>query len=166
MDLEQPLRPTAVLSAGNHVAIHREDDPDTPGRQVFVLRDEQGGEIARTDSFLAEDAPARNALGRLRETLVSRGWEIVQRPNGAFGDDWWDYRFAPGAAAVDPTMLAEAVAAPGVPGLRPGRRTRRVRQRRAVKLPSVAVLVFVLFSLLMLTLTIGFVVVVLWLVSG
>jgi hypothetical protein len=166
--------PPADLSEPGPLTLHREDDPATPGRQVFTLRDESGTEVARTAAFLPDEAPARNALDRLRETLLGRGWEIVQRPNAAFGDPWWGYRFAPGPTAgpLDPASLAEAITSPGIPRLGFGRRRtprvrqRRQRQRRSVKLPSASVLVFAFFSLFMLTVTIGFILVVLLVLSS
>lgn len=162
--------PESTDSHHGLILVHREDEAD--GQQVFVLRDEQGTEIARSSRFPVDvdagaeaSAPARNALDRLREGLTERGWEIAQRPNASFGDAWWAYRFAPGPTAVEPALLAEALAAPGVPRLRLGRRKRRERQRRSVKLPSTSVIIFAFFSLFMLTVTIGFMAAVLWILS-
>lgn len=146
--------------------VHREDDPSVPGKDRFVLRDDRGAEIARTPPFLPDDAPARNARDRLLEAVTGQGWEIARRPDDAFGDAWWDYRFTPGPEASDPAALGQALAAPGVPRSRVRRPRRRDRPQRRIPRPPVGMVLFLAFTVLVLTITVGFLIAVLWLLSS
>lgn len=156
------------LAGAGQLRVHREDDATEPGKHSFVLRDEQGTEVARTPPFLPADAAARNARDRMLETLIGQGWEIAHAPDDTFGDPWWDYRFQPGPDASDQATLGQTLTAPGIPRARFGRKRRPRRQREQRQGPRVqtGMVVFLAFAVLMIILTITFILVVLWLLSS
>ncbi|MGC4190267.1 MAG: hypothetical protein QM589_03420 [Thermomicrobiales bacterium] len=80
--------------SARHATLHREEFHTAQGRQEFVLRDDQGGEIARTIDFAPTEPAARERFDWLMSLLSDLGWQVIQEPNAAFSDPWWAFRFA------------------------------------------------------------------------
>lgn len=144
--IDQLSRPGPVTFA----RLHREDSPTAAGRQEFVLRDDQGAEIARTTDFAPTDAAARERFTWLMDLLSGIGWQVAQAPNAAFSDPWWGYRFSVPDTPQGRLALMQARALDGRLSPTPFAPRARMKQaqRRYLKIASLLIVCCVVANLI------------------
>ncbi|HWK79269.1 MAG TPA: hypothetical protein VNP95_00810 [Thermomicrobiales bacterium] len=132
-----------------HATVHLEDSRATPGRQEFVLRDDQGGEIARTIDFAPSEVAARERFDWLMDLLTGLGWQVSQSLNAAFSDPWWAYRFTVPASPQARLGLMQAKALDGRLSPTPFAPRARMRraQRRYLKIAGMLILLCVVANI-------------------